>query len=91
MKWPKWSIATGDSSDFLPVMIGCLFLLISLPPFVLLLVMPDRNSGAIGIPILVWLGIGIVIGTIFVISGLRTCSYPGSWVYRITHGRIFTR
>jgi hypothetical protein len=91
MKWPKWSIATGDSHDFLPIMIGCIFLLVSTPAFVLLLVNPDRNSGAIGIPLLIWFGIGIVIGTIFVIFGLRICSSPGSLVYRITHGRIFTR
>src|SRR5712691_2539273 len=52
MKWPKWSIATGDSGDFLPIMIGCIFVFLSLPPFVLLLVMPDRNSGVIGIPLL---------------------------------------
>jgi hypothetical protein len=63
----------------------------SLPAFVLLLVMPDRNSGVIGIPLLVWLGIGIVIGVIFVVYGLRTCSFPGSWLYRLTHGRIFSR
>ena len=91
MKWPKWSIATGDSGDFLPIVIGGIVLLLSLPAFVLLLVMPDRDSGAIGIPLLVWLGFGIIIGVVFVIFGLRTCSFPGSWVYRITHGRIFTR
>ena len=91
MKWPKWSIATGDSGDFLPFMIGCIFMLLSLPAFVLLLVMPDRNSGAIGIPLMVWLGAGIVIGAVFIVFGLRICSFPGSWVYRITHGRIFTR
>jgi hypothetical protein len=91
MKWPKWSIATGDSHDFLPIMIGCIFLLVSLPAFVLLLVKPDHNSGAIGIPLLIWFGVGIVIGTIFVIFGLRICSYPGSLLYRITHGRIFPR
>jgi hypothetical protein len=91
MKWPKWSIATGDSGDFLPIMIGGIFLFLSVPGFVLLLVMPDRNSGVIGTPLLVWLGVGIAIGMIFVIYGLRICSFPGSWLYRITHGRIFTR
>jgi hypothetical protein len=91
MKWPKWSIATGESGDFLPIMIGSLFLLISLPAFVLLLVNPDRNSGAIGTPLLVWFGAGVIIGAIFVIFGLRICSSPGSLLYRITHGRIFTR
>ena len=91
MKWPKWSIATGDRGDFLPIMIGGIFLFISLPPFVLLLIMPDRNSGAIGIPLLVWLGAGIIVGTIFIVFGLRILSFPGSLLYRVTHGRIFTR
>jgi hypothetical protein len=91
MNWPKWSIATGDRGDFLPLMIGCIFLFISLPAFVLLLVNSDRNSGAIGIPLLVLLGAGIIIGTIFVIFGLRILSFPGTLLYRITHGRFFTR
>jgi hypothetical protein len=92
MKWPKWSIATtGDSTDFLPIMIGCILLLISLPAFVLLLVMPDRNSGSIEIPLLVWLGIGVIAGTVFVIFGLRIVSFPGSLLYRVMRGRIFTR
>jgi hypothetical protein len=91
MKWPKWSIATPDSGDFLPFMVGCIFLFISLPGFVLLLVNSDRNSGVIGIPLLVLLGAGIIIGTIFVIFGLRILSFPGSLLYRITHGRFFTR
>jgi hypothetical protein len=91
MNWPKWSIASGDSHDFLPIMIGCIFLLVSLPGFVLLLVNPDQNSGNIGIPLLIWFGVGMIIGAIFLIFGLRICSSPGSLVYRITHGRIFTR
>lgn len=91
MKWPKWSIATADSGDFLPFMIGCILLFISLPAFVLLLVNAGRNSGVLGIPLLVFLGAGIIIGTIFVIFGLRILSSPGSLLYRITHGRFFTR
>ena len=87
----KWSIATGDSGDFLPIMIGCIFVFLSLPAFVLLLVMPDRNSGSIGVPLLVWLGAGIIIGAIFIVFGLRILSFPGSLLYRITRGRIFTR
>ncbi len=88
MKWPKWSIATGDSGDFLPIMIGFIFLFFSLPAFVLLLVSPDRKSGIIAIPVLVLLGAGTIIGTIFVIYGLRILSFPGSLLYRITHGRV---
>jgi hypothetical protein len=91
MKWPKWSITTGDSSDFLPIMIGCIILFLSLPAFVLLLVMPDRNAGVIRIALLIFMGTGTVIGTIFLVVGLRECSFPGTWVYRITRGRIFTR
>ena len=91
MKWPRWSIASGDPGDFLPIMIGCIFLFFSLPTFVLLLVKPERNSGDIGIPLLIWFALGIIVGMIFVIFGLRICSSPGSLLYRITHGRIFTR
>ncbi len=91
MKWPTWSIATGDRGDFLPIMIGCIFVFLSLPAFVLLLVMPDRNSGVIGIPLLVWLGAGIIVGMVFIVYGLRILSFPGSLLYRITRGRIFTR
>jgi hypothetical protein len=90
MKWRKWSIATGQRGDFLPIMIGCILLLISVPAFVLLLIMPDRNSGVIGNPLLVWFAVGIGIGAIFIIHGLRVCTSPGSWMYRITHGRFFT-
>ena len=91
MKWPKWSIATGQPGDFLPFMMGCIFLFISLPGFVLLVVNSDRNSGVIGIPLLVLLGVGIVIGAIFIVFGLRILSFPGSLLYRITHGRFFIR
>ena len=91
MRWRKWSLATGDSGDFLPIMIGCIFVLLSLPAFVLLLVMPDRNSGVIGVPLLVWLGAGIIVGMVFIVYGLRILSFPGSLLYRITRGRIFTR
>jgi hypothetical protein len=87
----KWSIATGDTGDFLPILFGGLFLFVSLPAFLMLLFNPDRNSGAIGVPLLVVLGGGILVGVIFVIFGLRICSPPGSRLYRITHGRIFSR
>lgn len=91
MRWPKWSIAAQDSGDFLPIMIGCVFLLLSVPGFLLLLLKPDRNSGVIRVPLLVMLGIGIVVGLAFLIFGLRICSYPGTLLYRITHGRLFSR
>ena len=91
MKWPKWSIATPASGDFLPIMIGCVFLLLSLPGFFMVLLNADRGSEAIALPLLIILGGGIILGAFFVILGLRICSFPGSWVYRITHGRIFSR
>ena len=91
MKWPKWSIATPASGDFLPIMIGCIFLLLSLPGFFMVLLNADRGSEAVALPLLILLGGGIIIGILFVILGLRICSFPGSWLYRITHGRIFSR
>jgi len=92
MKWLNWRIASGnDPGDFLPIMIGCLFLLISVPPFVLLLMNADQGSGLIQRPLLVWFAIGTIIGATFIFFGLRMCSCPGSWLYRITHGRFFTR
>lgn len=90
MKWPKWSIATPASGDFLPILIGCVFLLISLPAFVMVVFNSDRHSEPIAAVLLVMLGGGIIIGIFFVILGLRVCSLPGSRLYRITHGRIFS-
>ena len=90
MKWLKWSISEGRG-DFLPIVIGCVFVLTSLPAFVMLLWKPDRNSGVIGTPLLVMLGAGIILGVIFIVMGIRLCAFPGSLVYRIAHGRIFSR
>jgi hypothetical protein len=90
-KRSRWSIANPASSDFLPIVIGCVLLLISLPGFVMVLVNADPGSGSLVMPLLVILGSGIIIGTLFVILGLRICSFPGSRLYRITHGRIFSR
>ena len=91
MKWPEWSIATAQSHDFLPAAIGIMFLLLSVPAFFMVLFNSDPGSGGIGSALLVVLGGGIVIGTGFLILGLRVCSLPGSRLYRITHGRIFSR
>jgi len=90
MRWPKWSIATPDSGDFLPMVIGCLLLFISAPGFLLVWLIPDHNSGVIGVPLMVILGTGIVIGLGFVVFGIRITAMPGSRLYRITHGRIFS-
>ena len=90
MKRPRWHIAVSPG-DFLPILIGEIFLVLSLPGFILLWLKPDRNSGVIGVPLLVMLGSGIVIGIAFLFFGLRICSFPGTRLYRITHGRIFSR
>ncbi len=89
MRWPKWSVSAGRG-DFLPILIGCIMLVISLPSVVLLLVNPDRNSGAIAVPLLVVLGAGIIIGASFIVFGIQICSSPGSLTYRISHGRFFS-
>ena len=89
MKWRRWSITTPDSGDFLPAMIGCILLFISLPGFTLVLLKPDRNSGVLGLPLAIVLGLGIVIGVMFLVLGIRVTASPGSRLYRITHGRFF--
>ena len=91
MKWPRWSIMSGERNDFLPIVIGVILLFMSLPAFVTVLWMPDRNSGAIGTPLLVVLGAAIILGLGFLVLGIRVCSDPGSLPYRITHGRFFSR
>jgi len=89
MRWPRWSISAGRG-DFLPILIGCICLFISVPSVVLLLVNPDRNSGTIVIPLLVVLGAGIIIGVCFIVLGIQICAPPGSRAYRISHGRFFS-
>jgi len=91
MKWPKWSIAQSNSGDPMPILFGVIFLFISLPGFVMVLFNSGREAGTIEVPLLFVLGGGIIIGVLFVVFGLRICSFPGSWLYRITHGRIFSR
>jgi hypothetical protein len=91
MKWPKWSIATSNSGDPMPILFGAIFLFISLPGFLMVLFNSDRNSGGIKMALLIVLGGGTIIGVLFVLLGLRLCSFPGSRLYRITHGRIFSR
>lgn len=90
MKWPNWAIAT-ERGDFLPILIGSVILFITLPTVVLLIVNPDRNSGTIAVPLLFWLGAGVIVAMAFLILGIRLCSFPGSLAYRLTHGRIFSR
>ena len=91
MKWPRWSLATTEAGDFLPTLVGCVFLCTSLPGFVMLLFNADRGSGAIALPLLIVLGAGALLGFGFVVFGIRICAYPGSLAYRLTHVRIFSR
>ncbi len=91
MKWPRWSIWAGDRNDFLPLLIGCVMLFLSLPGFLAILLYPDRNAGALAVVLLVVLGVGVVLGTGFVVFGIRISTDPGSLAYRITHVRIFSR
>jgi hypothetical protein len=88
-RW-RWKIAAGPG-DFLPVVIGCALLFLSVPTFVMLLVAPDQHSGVIGKPLLVILGAGILLGLAFLVLGAQLLSVPGSLVYRLAHGRFFGR
>ena len=91
MKWPKRSIVTSNSGDPMPILFGAVFLFVSLPGFLMVLFSSERHSGGLKVPLLLVLGGGVIIGVIFVILGLRLRSFPGSRLYRITHGRIFSR
>jgi hypothetical protein len=75
----------------MPILFGAIFLFISLPGFLMMLFNSGPNSGGFAALLLIVLGGGVIIGVLFVILGLRICSYPGSRLYRITHGRIFSR
>jgi hypothetical protein len=90
MKWRITSIAK-DRGDFLPIVMGVVLLLMSLPAIVMVLWKPDRNSGVVGVPLLIVLGLGVIAGLTFVVMGIRLCSTPGTHLYRLSHGRIFSR
>ena len=90
MKAWKWQIAAGPG-DFLPLLIGCVLLFLTVPPFATMLLAPIENSGVIGTPLLVVLGTGILLGFGFIVLGVQLLSTPGSLVYRLAHGRFFRR
>jgi hypothetical protein len=73
----------------MPFVIGTVFLLISVPGFVLLLIETDEDFGGLDLPVLAILGAGMILGLLFLINGLQLCSEPGSLLYRLSHGRIF--
>lgn len=91
MNWMKSPFTRYERGNFLPIVIGCIFVFLSLPGFVALLVDPEPGSFGIALPLLVLFGVGIVVGLVFISFGIRLCSYPGSLTYRVTHGRIFSR
>lgn len=85
---PKISIGSGPG-DFMPLVIGVVFLFISVPGFVLLLLQSGEDFGGLDLPVLAILGAGVVLGLAFVVNGVQLCSEPGSLLYRVSHGRIF--
>lgn len=91
MKWPNWSIATGEPGDFLPLLFGCIFLFLSLPGVIMLLLNADPDSERIAVPVLVLLGAGCALGIGFIFFGIRVIAYPGTLLYRVSRGRILMR
>ena len=88
MKRLRFSIGTGPG-DFMPVVIGVVFLFISVPGFVLLLAETGEDFGGLDVPILAILGAGVILGLAFLVNGLQLCSEPGSLLYQLSHGRLF--
>ena len=91
MTWMKSPFTRYERGDFLPIIIGCVLLFLSLPALIMLLVGPDQGSGVLAVPLLVLFGIGSTLGAVFLWFGIRLCSPPGSLIYRLTHIRIFPR
>jgi hypothetical protein len=85
---PKLSIGSGPG-DFMPLVIGAVFLFISVPGFVSLLLESGEDFGGLDLPVLAILGAGVILGLAFVVNGLQLCSEPGSLLYRLSHGRIY--
>jgi hypothetical protein len=73
----------------MPVVIGVVFLFISVPGFVLLLAETGEDFGGLELPVLSILGAGVILGLAFLINGLQLCSEPGSLLYQLSHGRLF--
>jgi len=88
MRRPR--IVTGPG-DFLPIFIGSIILFLSLPTLVLLIFDADRDSDLIGKPMIAILSVAAVVGAGFVVLGVQVCAEPGSLLYRLAHGRVFSR
>src|SRR3954454_7663308 len=84
----RFSIGSGPG-DFMPLVIGGVFLFISAPGFVLLLIQNGEDFGGLDLPVLGLLGAGVILGLVFLVYGLQLCCEPGSLLYRLAHGRIF--
>lgn len=91
MTWMKSPFTKYDRGDFMPILLGCVLLFFSLPPFVMLLVDADPGSMGLAIALLVLFGFGNILGLGLLLYGIRLCSYPGSLTYRIAHGRVLSR
>ena len=89
MRSRRWRFTSGRG-DFLPIVIGGLMALMSLPGFFLVLFAPDSNPGIFRFPLLAVLGAGAVFGLGFIIIGIGACATPGSLAYRISRFRFFT-
>jgi hypothetical protein len=88
VKRAKFSIGSGPG-DFMPLVIGAVFLFISVPGFILLLAETGEDFGGLELPVLTILGVGVILGLVFLVNGLQLCAAPGSLLYRLSHGRIF--
>jgi hypothetical protein len=88
VKRPRFAIGS-EPGDFMPLLIGAVFLLISVPGFVLLMVESGEDFGGLDLPILAILGAGVILGLAFLVNGMQLCSEPGSLLYRLSHGRFF--
>jgi hypothetical protein len=85
---PRFAIGSGPG-DFMPLLIGAIFLFISVPGFVLLMAESGEDFGGLDLPVLSILGAGVILGLVFLVNGVQLCSEPGSLLYRLSHGRIF--
>lgn len=88
MKTPSFSIGSGPG-DFMPLVIGVIFLFLSVPGFVLLLIETGEDFGGLDLPVLTTLGAGVTLGLAFLANGMQLCCEPGSLLYRLSHGRLF--
>jgi hypothetical protein len=90
MRLPKAMMGAGPG-DFIPLLTAVVMLALSLPALVLLLLDPNKNWGVLGPPVIVILSCGVLLGLGFLVRGIQLCSTPGSLMYRIAYGRLFSR